>query len=311
MQVRQDILSGKLPCSFWSLVVLGAYSLQADFGDTEDFLHLLDEQGKTVQDFFRFYPIAPAEQQNASLVDEVCQVHRVLQGLTPSDADLGFLHHATKMAFYGMDFHRTQSEGDEPVLLGINQQGVSLYRDRIKLYHYSWSRILKITYLRHAFSIHLNPDQHGVNPSTGAEPERHTFDFPAKSHYKLSKRCFKCAVDNHWFFKLHAPDESLKGPQKTLGNIFRPAFRNQAGYYVGPTQQQIRQRRPDRSQSPASRSQSIRMSSLPGIHAGMYCPFPGLNRFKRVCKLASEQSCVAVLHKALVLQGKWNNSPYC
>lgn len=66
LQLRDDILSGRLPCSFVTHALLGSYAIQAELGDYD-----LDDHGSDYVSDFRFAP-----NQTRDLEERVMELHR-------------------------------------------------------------------------------------------------------------------------------------------------------------------------------------------------------------------------------------------
>ena len=68
-QVRQDILAGKLPCSFLTYAILGSYVVQADVGDFDPNEHI-------GIDYVRQIFFAPDTLQTPELLERIGELHR-------------------------------------------------------------------------------------------------------------------------------------------------------------------------------------------------------------------------------------------
>lgn len=66
LQLRDDIVSGRLPCSFVTLALLGSYTVQSELGDYDP-----DECGNDYISEFRFAPNHTKE-----LEDKVIELHK-------------------------------------------------------------------------------------------------------------------------------------------------------------------------------------------------------------------------------------------
>uniref|UniRef100_A0A8C9FZN2 FERM domain-containing protein n=1 Tax=Pavo cristatus TaxID=9049 RepID=A0A8C9FZN2_PAVCR len=66
LQLRDDIVSGRLPCSFVTLALLGSYTVQSELGDYDP-----DEYGSDYVSEFRFAPNHTKE-----LEDKVIELHK-------------------------------------------------------------------------------------------------------------------------------------------------------------------------------------------------------------------------------------------
>lgn len=66
LQLRDDVLSGRLPCSFVTHALLGSYTVQAELGDYDH-----DDHGADYVSDFRFAP-----NQTRELEERVMELHR-------------------------------------------------------------------------------------------------------------------------------------------------------------------------------------------------------------------------------------------
>lgn len=66
LQIRNDILSGRLPCSFVTHALLGSYLVQSELGD-----HDSETLGKNYVKDFKFAP-----NQSQDLLDKVMELHK-------------------------------------------------------------------------------------------------------------------------------------------------------------------------------------------------------------------------------------------
>ncbi|XP_053529928.1 band 4.1-like protein 1 isoform X6 [Ictalurus punctatus] len=212
LQLRDDILSGRLPCSFVTHALLGSYTVQAELGDYDQ-----DEHGTDYVGDFRFAP-----NQTRELEDRVMELHRTYRGMTPAEAEINFLENAKKLSMYGVDLHHAKdSEGIE-IMLGVCANGLLIYRDRLRINRFAWPKILKISYKRSNFYIKIRPGEY--------EQFESTIGFKLNNH-RAAKRLWKVCIEHHTFFRLVSPEPPPKG-FLVMGSKFR---------YSGRTQAQTRQ----------------------------------------------------------------------
>ncbi|XP_056301613.1 band 4.1-like protein 2 isoform X5 [Danio aesculapii] len=213
LQLRQDIASGRLPCSFVTHALLGSYALQAELGDQDPDEHRLDY----ISDF-QFAP-----NQTKELEEKVVELHKSHRGMTPAQADAQFLENAKKLSMYGVDLHHAKDSEGVDIMLGVCANGLLIYKDRLRINRFAWPKILKISYKRSNFYIKIRPGE--------AEQFESTVGFKLPNH-RAAKRVWKVCVEHHTFFRLTSPEQPTKSKFLTLGSKFR---------YSGRTQAQARQ----------------------------------------------------------------------
>uniref|UniRef100_A0A3P9K1E2 FERM domain-containing protein n=1 Tax=Oryzias latipes TaxID=8090 RepID=A0A3P9K1E2_ORYLA len=212
LQLRDDILSGRLPCSFVTHALLGSYTVQAELGDYDQ-----EDHGSDYVSDFRLAP-----NQTRELEERVMELHRNYRGMTPAEAELNFLENAKKLSMYGVDLHHAKdSEGIE-IMLGVCANGLLIYRDRLRINRFAWPKILKISYKRSNFYIKIRPGEY--------EQFESTIGFKLPNH-RAAKRLWKVCIEHHTFFRLVSPEPPPKG-FLVMGSKFR---------YSGRTQAQTRQ----------------------------------------------------------------------
>ncbi|CAB1341136.1 unnamed protein product [Coregonus sp. 'balchen'] len=124
LQLRDDVVSGRLPCSFATHTVLGSYTVQSELGDYD-----LEESGT---DYVR---------------------------MTPADAEMHFLENVKKLSMYGVDLHHAKDSEGVEIMLGVCSSGLLIYRDRLRINRFAWPKVLKISYKRNNFYIKIRPGE--------------------------------------------------------------------------------------------------------------------------------------------------------
>nr|XP_019611290.1 PREDICTED: band 4.1-like protein 3 isoform X10 [Rhinolophus sinicus] len=208
LQLRDDIVSGRLPCSFVTLALLGSYTVQSELGDYDP-----DECGSDYISEFRFAPNHTKE-----LEDKVIELHKSHRGMTPAEAEMHFLENAKKLSMYGVDLHHAKDSEGVEIMLGVCASGLLIYRDRLRINRFAWPKVLKISYKRNNFYIKIRPGEF--------EQFESTIGFKLPNH-RAAKRLWKVCVEHHTFFRLLMPEAP---PKKflTLGSKFRYSGRTQA-----------------------------------------------------------------------------------
>ncbi|XP_036826689.1 protein 4.1-like isoform X10 [Oncorhynchus mykiss] len=215
LQLRKDILGGRLPCSFVTLALLGSYALQSELGEYDPETH--------APDYAKDLRLAPG--QTKGLEEKVMELHKTYRSMSPAQADMAFLENAKKLAMYGVDLHQAKDLDGVDIMLGVCSGGLMVYKDKLRINRFPWPKVLKVSYKRSSFFIKIRPSEQLEHYESAIG-----FKLP---NYKASKKLWKVCVEHHTFFRLTSTEVATT-PRKflVLGSKFR---------YSGRTQAQTRQ----------------------------------------------------------------------
>nr|DBA33665.1 TPA: hypothetical protein GDO54_001312 [Pyxicephalus adspersus] len=209
LQLRQDILSGRLPCSFATLALLGSYTVQSEVGDYDEDLHGTD--------YVSEFKLSP--NQTKDLEAKVTELHKSYRSMTPAQADLEFLENAKKLTMYGVDIHHAKDLEGVDIKLGVCSGGLLVFKDNLRINRFPWPKVLKISYKRSSFFIKIRPGEQEQYESTIG------FKLPS---YRAAKKLWKVCVEHHTFFRLTSTESIPKHRFLSLGSKFRYSGRTQA-----------------------------------------------------------------------------------
>ncbi|XP_070140725.1 protein 4.1 homolog isoform X6 [Drosophila kikkawai] len=221
LQVRNDILEGRLPCTFVTHALLGSYLVQSEMGD-------YDAKDMPTRAYLKDFKIAP--NQTPELEDKVMDLHKTHKGQSPAEAELHYLENAKKLAMYGVDLHPAKDSEGVDIMLGVCASGLLVYRDKLRINRFAWPKILKISYKRHHFYIKIRPGEF--------EQYESTIGFKLANH-RAAKKLWKSCVEHHTFFRLMTPEPDHKS---TMFPRFGSKYR-----YKGRTQYESRATPVDRT----------------------------------------------------------------
>ncbi|KAK9758656.1 FERM N-terminal domain [Popillia japonica] len=181
LQVKQDILQGRLPVTFDLAAELGAYIIQSELGDYDPRRH---SPGYVSE--FRFL-----SNQTLELESRIAELHKTLVGQLPSVAELNYLDKVKWLDMYGVDLHPVLGEDNVEYFLGLTPSGIIVLRNKNTVGNYYWPRISKIYFKGRYFMLRVTDKNNDENT--------YGFETPSKA---ACKHLWKCCVEHHAFFRL-------------------------------------------------------------------------------------------------------------
>ncbi|XP_055923467.1 uncharacterized protein DDB_G0287625 isoform X2 [Eupeodes corollae] len=210
LQVKQDVLQGRLPVSFELAAELGAFVVQSELGDYDPRRH-----SKGYVSEFRLLP-----NQTGELETRVSELHQQLKGMSPATAEINYLDKVKWHDMYGVDLHPVLGEDSVEYFLGLTPSGIVVLRNKTTVAHYYWPRIAKVYYKGRYFMLRICDKNN--------ELSTYGFETPRKS---ACKHLWRCCVEHHAFFRLVrvAPIQSSSQSSElfTLGSRFRYSGRTE------------------------------------------------------------------------------------
>ncbi|KAE9553998.1 hypothetical protein FO519_002758 [Halicephalobus sp. NKZ332] len=163
VQLRRDLLHGRLYCSQQTSITLAALILQSVIGDYDPSVH---------------HPGYVSEyklllKQTERLEERIAEVHQQLAGLPQADAESRFLSLATEIDTYGFDPYVVKdAKQNQDLIIGATCHGVLVFSKNNLLNDISWDQIVKIDYTGKELKIYPTRgyvEDHGADRSTNGD----------------------------------------------------------------------------------------------------------------------------------------------
>ncbi|XP_045874918.1 tyrosine-protein phosphatase non-receptor type 4 isoform X3 [Meles meles] len=205
LQIKQDILTGRLPCPYNTAALLASFAVQSELGDYN--------QSENLPGYLSDYSFIPDQPQDFE--KEIAKLHQQHTGLSPAEAEFNYLNTARTLELYGVEFHYARDQSNNEIMIGVMSGGILIYKNRVRMNIFPWLKIIKISFKCKQFFIQLRKEVH---------ESRETLLGFNMVNYRACKNLWKACVEHHTFFRLDRP----LPPQKnffahyfTLGSKFR------------------------------------------------------------------------------------------
>ncbi|XP_014209434.1 FERM domain-containing protein 5-like isoform X2 [Copidosoma floridanum] len=212
LQLKRDLLHGRLYCSPGEAALLAACIIQSELGDYDPELH----EGNYMAEHKLLL------KQTETIEERALELHQTqLKGFSPEQAELQFLKLAAQLDTYAVDPHPVKDHKGSPLYLGINHCGILTFQGSRKTNHFRWPEVQKINYEGKMFIVHLTITE-----------KKHTVGFKCPTGSNC-RHVWRCAIEQMLFFTLPRASDA---PVMSGGSIFSWGTKFK---YTGRTEREV------------------------------------------------------------------------
>ena len=186
LQLKTDVVEGRLRCNHEQAIVLASYSLQAEFGDHDPEKHTAE--------YLKDFPLLPKplvsqfEDRLGALTDPVVAQHASLAGIAQQLAEIYYIVGAQQLEGYGQECFLAKDDAGNEVLLGASLIGICVRKGNGQSPQFKWSNITNLVNHKRYFGIECQDFEYSV---------QFVFDEPEAAKY-----VWKMCVLQHTFYKV-------------------------------------------------------------------------------------------------------------
>ncbi|KAK6297512.1 hypothetical protein J4Q44_G00320950 [Coregonus suidteri] len=226
LQVKKEVLDGRLHCTVEQGIRLAGLAVQADFGDFTQFLS---------QDFLREYVLFPVnwphvDEMLEEWTQKVAEEHKSHCRMQLAEAELLYIKEVEKLDGFGQESFAAKDIYTNDIFLGVSFIGVFVkHRNGRSIMHHRWKDIGNIAHNKSAITVEITSKDDTIT--------FHTDDI------ELSKYIARLFTARHKFYKqnkicaepAHSPAPIRRrptwNPRLSLSCILQPLHSQYAEHY--------------------------------------------------------------------------------
>ncbi|KAK7910537.1 hypothetical protein WMY93_015221 [Mugilogobius chulae] len=209
LQLKKDVLDGKISCSLEQAVHLASLAVQAALGDFNRY---------DSQEFLQKFDLFPEDWiQDERVLEEATQkvalLYQRLRGLSAPEAEMLYMQEVEKTEGYGQESFQAKDSSGADVTLGSCLDGIFVkHKNGRPLLLFRWSDINNMTHNRSFFALELSNREESVQFQT--------------EDMETSKYVCRMCLSRLKFYKINKStlEEHDPRPQKSLLTLSLPRF---------------------------------------------------------------------------------------
>ncbi|XP_058254897.1 tyrosine-protein phosphatase non-receptor type 21 isoform X1 [Hemibagrus wyckioides] len=213
LQLKKDVLEGRIPCSIEQAIRLAGLAVQADFGDFNRY---------DSQEFLQKFVLFPMEWiQDERVVEEATQkvalLYQSYRGMPVQEAELLYMQEVEKMEGYGQESFQAKDSQGADILIGSCLDGIFVkHKNGRASLLFRWNDINNMTHNKSFFALELANKEDTIQFQT--------------EDMETSKYVCRMCLARHRFYKINKStlEESEAPPsessQKSILTLSFPRF---------------------------------------------------------------------------------------
>uniref|UniRef100_A0A8C3AUT8 Tyrosine-protein phosphatase non-receptor type n=1 Tax=Cyclopterus lumpus TaxID=8103 RepID=A0A8C3AUT8_CYCLU len=159
LQLKKDVLEGRISCSLEQAIRLASLAVQADFGDFNRY---------DSQDFLQKFALFPIDWiQDERVLEEATQkVALHYQGLSAPEAEMLYMQEVEKMEGYGQESYQAKDSSGADVSMGACLDGIFVKHKNGRPLSFRWNEINNMSHNRSFFVLELANREESVQFQT-------------------------------------------------------------------------------------------------------------------------------------------------
>lgn len=152
LQLKNDLLEGRIICNASQASLLASYSMQAEFGNYDAARHT---PNRLQQEIFFSKVLTEAEpREQESLLDDAIRQFKILTGVSQSAAEEMYIMTVMQLEGYGYETFIAKDESNNQVILGVSINGIMVGSPSSKSVRlYRWDDIVHVISHKKTFRI--------------------------------------------------------------------------------------------------------------------------------------------------------------
>ncbi|XP_061551640.1 tyrosine-protein phosphatase non-receptor type 21 isoform X2 [Phycodurus eques] len=152
LQLKKDVLEGRISCTLEQAIHLASLAVQADFGDFNRY---------DSQDFLQKFALFPIDWiQDERVLEEATQkvalLYQSYRGLSSPEAEMLYMQEVEKMEGYGQESYQAKDSTGSDVTLGSCLDGIFVKQKNGRALHlFRWNEINNMSHNRSFFALEL------------------------------------------------------------------------------------------------------------------------------------------------------------